>query len=438
MKKGFFLVFLLSVIGYSLLAQNTDGTRYKLAVYVTVTGGKQDDQEEVQNITAIAQGTASNALIGSGRYEMIERSDEFLQQILKEQMIQGSGDVRDDQILQIGASYGAQKICVVGITVSGNYLYVAARIVDVVTKTSSESGEADNDHYTGVSKIRPTVLEAIAQILGTDDPSVYNIKTHEASVPDLNPSVSLDRIYEVKGVTFKMVFVKGGTFQMGYDNGGDDQKPVHSVKVGDFYIGEFEVTQELWKAVVGTTILQQRDKANTKWSTYGVGPNYPMYYVSYYDAKEFCNRINKLLHKKLPSGYQVALPTEAQWEYAARGGSKSKSCMYAGSNSISDVAYYKDNSDKTAQQVGTKQPNELGIYDMSGNVWEWCADWYDKSYYIVSPTQNPRGASSGSFRVLRGGDWRSYATECQVAHRNCDSPGNYDERYGFRIVLVRR
>ena len=433
MKRVFFFIFVLSLIGHTLCAQNVNGYRHKLAVYVTVTG----IQDELSTIMSIAQSTAANKLINSGKYVMIERSDDFLEQIKNEQLFQGSGDVRDDQISQIGASYGAEKICVVGISISGSYLYVAARIVDVVTKTASESGEADNNSYS-VSEIIPTVSIAIDQLLGANASDVYRNQAPAAFSPAINPSVSSDKSFEVKDVTFKMVFVQGGTFQMGDENGSEDQRPVHSVKVSDFYIGEFEVTQELWKAVMGTSIIQQRDKACTKWSTYGVGAHYPMYYVNYYEVTEFCNRLNKLLRKKLPSSYQFALPTEAQWEYAARGGNKTKSCKYAGSNIILDVAYYKDNSDKSTQQVGTKQPNELGVFDMSGNVWEWCADWYDKNYYIVSPTQNPRGASSGSFRVLRGGDWRSYATECQVSHRNCDSPGNYDERYGFRIVLVRR
>lgn len=247
---------------------------------------------------------------------------------------------------------------------------------------------------------------------------------------------SKDLTFSVNGVTFKMVFVEGGTFQMGctseQGNCRDDEKPVHWVTLRDFYVGEFEVTQELWQAVMGTSIYQEKNKGNTKWPLHGVGPHYPMYYVTDYESEEFCSRLNHLLQAELPLGYKVALPSEAQWEYAARGGNKSKSFTYAGSNYISDVAYYENNSNKSLHEVGFKAPNELGLYDMSGNVWEMCVDW--KGDYESTSSQDPRGPFSGDYRTMRGGSSFNPAIACRVACRFYVAGKHGD--VGFRIALV--
>ena len=194
--------------------------------------------------------------------------------------------------------------------------------------------------------------------------------------------------YTVNGVSFKMVKVDGGTFTMGgtSEQGKDsyaDEKPTHSVTLSSYYIGQMEVTQALWRAVMG------------KNPSYNVGDNLPVTNVSWNDCQEFIKKLNSL------TGAKFRLPTEAEWEYAARGGKKSKKYKYSGSNNIDDVAWYTYNSGGKTHAVGTKRPNELGIYDMSGNVYEWCSDWYD-SYSSMSQT-NPKGANSGSYRVLRGG-----------------------------------
>ena len=158
------------------------------------------------------------------------------------------------------------------------------------------------------------------------------------------------------------------------------------------------------------------------------GDNLPVERVSWNDAQEFITKLNQ------KTGAKFRLPTEAEWEYAARGGNKCNGYKYSGSNSIDNVAWYTSNSGSKTHQVGTKSPNELGIYDMSGNVWEWCQDWY-VSYSSGSQT-NPRGASSGSIRVIRGGGWGNIARECRVSVRLSNPPGYGDGNGGFRLVLV--
>ena len=236
----------------------------------------------------------------------------------------------------------------------------------------------------------------------------------------------------VSGVEIEMIYVKGGTFRMGAteeqgDDAYDSEKPVHSVTLSDYYIGKFEVTQGLWEKVMGTTIHEQLIKADYS-STYGVGSDYPMYYVNWEEAQEFCTRLGQL------TGKNYALPTEAQWEYAARGGVKSRGYKYSGSNTIGNVAWYRDNSSSSTHPVATKQPNELGLYDMSGNVWEWCSDWHGS--YSSESQSNPTGPSTGSGRVLRGGSWSFNARSCRVSNRLYSYPSSRYFNSGFRVVLL--
>ncbi|MBP9995265.1 MAG: SUMF1/EgtB/PvdO family nonheme iron enzyme [bacterium] len=224
----------------------------------------------------------------------------------------------------------------------------------------------------------------------------------------------------VNDVTFKMIKVEGGTFTMGGtseqgDDAESDEKPTHSVTLSDYYIGKFEVTQELWKAVMGSN------------PSHFKGNNLPVEEVSWDDCQTFIRKLNTL------TGKNFRLPTEAEWEYAARGGNKSRGYKYSGSNSIGDVAWYKDNSWSETHAVGTKSPNELGIYDMSGNVYEWCQDWYG-SYGSGSQT-NPQGPSFGSDRVRRGGGWRYNAQYCRVSNRHNYAPDSRYNYLGFRLVV---
>ena len=220
----------------------------------------------------------------------------------------------------------------------------------------------------------------------------------------------------VNGVAFNMVKVSGGTFQMGatseqgsYAN--SNEEPVHQVTLSDYYIGETEVTQELWQAVMGSN------------PSYYKGAKRPVEQVSWEECQEFIRKLNEL------TGKQFRLPTEAEWEFAARGGNSSQGYRYSGSNNVNDVAWYQNNT----HEVGTKAPNELGLYDMSGNVEEWCQDWYGS--YSSSAQTNPTGPTSGSFRVRRGGSWSSGAWNCRVSYRNYNTPDNQNYHLGLRLAL---
>ena len=217
-----------------------------------------------------------------------------------------------------------------------------------------------------------------------------------------------------------MVKVEAGSFNMGatpeMENPDDREKPVHRVTLtNNYYIGKYEVTQALWKIVMGS------NPSNFK------GDNLPIEKVSWNNCQKFISKLNKL------TGKSFRLPSEAEWEYAARGGNKSRGYQYSGSNTIGDVAWYYGNSSSMTHAVGTKQPNELGLYDMTGNVWEWCQDWFDS--YSSSPQTNPTGAVSGSIRVYRGGGWYHSAGDCRTSFRLVGAPGFRSDGLGLRLVL---
>jgi len=223
--------------------------------------------------------------------------------------------------------------------------------------------------------------------------------------------------FTVKGVSFTMIAVEGGTFLMGCPDGQNcenlsSSQPAHNVTLHDYYIGRTEVTQGLWEAVMGSN------------PSYHRGNSYPVEQVSWYDCQDFVKKLNTLLASQL-RGRRFAMPTEAQWEFAARGGRQSKHYKFAGSNDLKSVGWM-EKSDYTADQthvVAQKAPNELGTYDMSGNVWEWCRDWYEK--YSGLPQTDPTGPTSGKYRICRGGSCHdsNYKDYCyfNVAYR-CTGP----------------
>ena len=222
------------------------------------------------------------------------------------------------------------------------------------------------------------------------------------------------------GISIEMVKVEAGTFMMGatpeMEKPNSDEKPLHQVTlINDYYMGKYKVTQALWEAVMGSN------------PSYFKGDNLPVEKVSWNDCQEFISKLNSL------TGRKFRLPTEAEWEYAARGGKKSRGYQYSGNSNITDVAWYDGNSGSKTHPVGTKQANELGIYDMSGNVYEWCSDWYGS--YSSSSQTNPTGADSGSSRVIRGGCWDGFARFCRLSYRGRIPPYICSYYLGLRLAL---
>ena len=239
--------------------------------------------------------------------------------------------------------------------------------------------------------------------------------------PNWSASVTPSQRAVLEKLIANMVKVEGSTFTMGAtpEQGNDAyeyERPAHQVTLSDYYIGRYEVTQKEWQAVMG-------DNPSKFY-----GDNLPVDYVSWNDCQDFINKLNQL------TGLKFRLPTEAEWEFAARGGKQSKGYKYSGSDNAKNIAWYEKNSGSKPHQVGTKEPNELGIYDMSGNVGEWCGDWYGR--YSSSAQTNPTGPSSGSYRVLRGGCWSDSAGYCRVSIRAFNNPSNRPDSDGFRVVLV--
>lgn len=261
-----------------------------------------------------------------------------------------------------------------------------------------------------------------------DFESIVDITDEKVSMVDevLAKSCDIEREHDrinitTKGVSFSMIKVDGGSFQMGgtpeQGKSKVDEFPVHRVTVSDYYIGETEVTNELWSVIMGTnpTIIFSQ-------------PTQPVNNVTWYDCQKFVNRLSSL------TGLHFALPTEAQWEFAARGGNKSRNYIYSGSNKIKEVGWFKGNSDGKLKDVKQLEPNELGIYDMSGNAYEWCSDWY--GLYKDIDLVDPKGPESGTLKVNRGASAGEKDALTRVASRFSDNPNSKLQCLGLRLVLL--
>jgi|GEM_PF-4366429 len=255
---------------------------------------------------------------------------------------------------------------------------------------------------------------------------------HSASVSDRtnNSYKSLSFNYKYshvmkseRGLSTKdpeMIVVEGGSFLMGNNEGADDAKPAHPVTLSSFSMSKYPITQAQWQAVMGS---------NPSYHKYC--DNCPVEQVSWADVQEYIKRLNSA------TGKNYRLPTEAEWEYAARGGNKSRGYIFAGSNTLDEVAWYSGNSNEETHQVGQKQPNELGLFDMSGNVFQWCSDWYGADYYYQSATIDPLGPLDGGYRIIRGGSCFYGNNYCGVSLRDITYPSNRNYGVGFRLVLSR-
>ena len=282
---------------------------------------------------------------------------------------------------------------------------------------SSRTRQAVESAMQILRKNRPQTVEAWLSILtGDEEETFLYLNNHISNKSNLSESkVPIT----VNGVTFNMIKVEGGTFTMGatseMSEPWDNEKPTHQVTLSTYYIGETEVTQALWKAVMGSNPSSFK------------GDNRPVETVSWDDCQDFINQLNQLTNRKF------RLPTEAEWEFAARGGNKSNHTQYSGSSNLDDVAWNDGNSGGKTHPVKTKRANELGIYDMSGNVYEWCQDYYGN--YSSTAEDNHKGPESGASRVFRGGGWNNRARGCRSSCRSGSTPGNRSYYLGLRLVF---
>jgi len=339
------------------------------------------------------------------------------------------------------------------LSISGDTLFLSQGNYTILPDTSAYSenaGLADSASVADRASVADTASVAdsasVADRSRSSDTSAVAKSLQMQSDDGSTYTLQIDNSGNVyANLSLNMVSVSGGTFVMGCTSEQsiceDDETPVHSVTVDDFEISKYEITNQQYAEFMneigansdgsyqGTEYLGMDDSdcqisySNGHFHAESGKANYPVIEVTWHGAKAFCEH------------HGGRLPTEAEWEFAARGGNSATATEYAGSNNIDEVAWYSDNSSET-QLVGTKAPNELGLYDMSGNVWEWCNDWYGSEYYNNSPQDNPQGPSSGSGRVYRGGGWLNDARYCRVANRSSWSPSYSFNHLGFRLVFV--
>ncbi|MBD5259866.1 MAG: SUMF1/EgtB/PvdO family nonheme iron enzyme [Bacteroides sp.] len=398
MKKILLILVLLIVLLPSVV--NAQTPKNKVAVYMTATDVNQGYKKVIGSkmVEKITQ---------SPNYTAVERTSDFLHALKSEQDYSVSGEVRDSQIAKIGQRLGVKFVAVVDVTELSDFeqVFVDARMINVETGEIIATASA-NDVVDSMNKL-VGIAEKVSSGLTGGASGGNNYFGQTGSQP-----TGASETFTVNGVSFEMVRVDGGSFMMGSYNGDSDEQPVHSETVSTFYIGKTEVTQALWTAVMGSN------------PSYFKGPNLPVEMVSWNDCQEFIDRLNRI------TGKNFRLPTESEWEYAARGGNRSRGYDYSGSNNLQSVGWYDGNSGGSTHPVGSKLDNELGLYDMSGNVYEWTSDLWSSNY---SSYRN--GGSSGSDRVNRGGGYNNSARSCRSANRgNNDSGGRYRD-LGFRLAL---
>jgi formylglycine-generating enzyme required for sulfatase activity len=352
-------------------------------------------------------------------YEVVTRRNDVQNKL--EALRRGTDGLADDLLCAWATGQGISSLCLV---TTAHGLNFSLRLLDVSSGEVQCSGSNVEPNAVALKQLAWSLTGSIGSSCAPSEPS------EPEPAPSSCPScpVCFGSGYTETSIGMEMVFVEGSTFTMGCLDGRDNvngtscnsnEEPSHSVLVNTFWIGKYEVTQGQWEAVMGTTIEQQRAKASSS-TLYGVGDNYPMYYVNWHEAKAFCDTLSSR------TGKVYRLATEKEWEYAARGGKSSAGCLYSGGTSIlGNVAWYNSNSSSSSHAVGGKSGNELGIHDMSGNVNEWCSSNWRNDYSSAEETY---------FRVFRGGSWDSYTWGCRVANRSYNGPSERSYGVGFRVV----
>ena len=293
--------------------------------------------------------------------------------------------------------------------------FIFVLVLSLTISVQAISGE-NTRKKTNLTTPAPAKGSAVGKNVNSGKRSAASVCNSQKTNTDLTQTQK-DSI--IQNLMANMVYVEGGTFVMGAtDEQGSDaydrEKPTHQVTLSSFSINKYEVTQEEWQIVMGN---------NPSWFK---GAKRPVEKVSWEECQEFIRKLNAM------TGCRFRLPTEAEWEYAARGGNKSHGYKYAGSNDLKSVGWYDFNCRNETHKVGSKQPNELGLYDMSGNVWEWCQDWYEE--YSPSSQTNPSGSSYSGVRVFRGGSWINKSRNCRVSERRKYYPDGLGGLLGFRLA----
>lgn len=341
-----------------------------------------------------------------------------------------SGASNELQVVLIPQTIRNSNVIDVSASVASNAIDISS--VDITPISSHSEDTIISQFENVVDNLEETASAAVSQMdipikntnVADEEGDLQSVKDIEASVTEhiyINGNAIEKKTFNVNGVDLAMIKVVGGTFSMGateeQDGEGGIDEGVHNVILSDYYIGQTEVSQSLWKAVMGTNP-----------SMFDNNLSHPVESVTWNDCQQFLQKLTDLL------GEEFRLPTEAEWEYAARGGKYSSGYKYAGSNVLDDIAWYDGNSEFATQPIATKAANELGLYDMSGNVYEWCSDWYGG--YMLNAQRNPQGAASGRYRVYRGGGCYSKGTSCRASYRHNGSPDHQDGGLGLRIVMA--
>ena len=408
MKKYFLLIlFVVALLPMSLYAE--DKNVLGIMDLVAKEGVTQSD---ASILTDFVFDAAYN--FGREKYTIIARDKR--DELLEEHKFTFSDLSNEmENTLRAGEYLSADYMIVGSFTKFGSKFFVVVQIVNVNTTEVEGSARRGAADYEGIEQ---SVNDCIKELFGFTEP--------EGSIA-LSPAEKLP-------ASGGFVLVEADTFSMGSTGGKSNTEPVHSVTINKpFYMSKYEVTQKQWREIMGTN------------PSHFLGDDLPVEQVSWYDAVEYCNALSRMegltpcyagFGDNIECDFSVdgyRLPTEAEWEYAARGGNKSRGFKYSGSNRVSDVAWNWENSGKKPHRVGLKKANELGLYDMSGNVWEWCWDRFDWGYYDISPLSDPVGPKVGPNRVMRGDSWFG-GSIFDLFYRFASPPARENPYLGFRIV----
>ena len=417
MRMTVHALFMLCVASVSLAAE-----RPRLAVLDLSVEGLEASAGRI--LTRWLQG----ALVGTKAFNVVERGQ--VQKILDEADFQRSDCTEISCAVKAGRILNVGKVVIGSVGSLGRTYVVTTHLVDV--QTGKVEREARRTHKGDIGDLTG-VLEGLARQLAGGSTAAVPTSSREPG-----RRAGEERVLQLPGdVKLDLVWIPPGEFLMGSPRNekdrGSDEGPQHRVRISKgFWMGKYEVTQEQWKAVMGTAPWDGKIYAKSN-------ARHAVSYVSWEDCQEFAKKLNSRV-----SGGEFRLPTEAEWEYACRAGTTTRfyyddDLDYA---RLGDYAWYASNAydagAKHAHAVGQKKPNAWGLYDMHGNVWESCQDWYGSYWYGKSPSEDPKGPSSGSYRVLRGGSWHDVPCVCRAAIREGDNPAARSYRGGFRVVCSPR